>query len=158
MPFARSVNRDVSGPSEVGMTESYEIRLSFFDGDSETVCVTRLAADCYRLDETPIFNEEEPVYFGDVLELEPQADGTHRFKRVVEHAPLHHYNWMVPEFFVESPQYGEFCNAVRKAGGAWERVMGGLLLVHVPLNSGFDTEQELDRCIAAAQGVMQKRY
>jgi hypothetical protein len=69
------------------MTESFEIRLSFFEGDSETVCVTLLAPDCYRLDETPVFNEEEPVYFGDILELEPQADGTYRFIRVVERAP-----------------------------------------------------------------------
>src|SRR5437764_792539 len=131
------------------MTESREILLCFGDDGSETVCVTLLGTNTYRLDETPVLGNDDnaPVYFGDVIELESQPDGTHQFKRVVEHAPLHHYDWMVPEFFVESPQYGEFCNAVQEAGGVWERVMGGLLFVHVPLNSGFDAEQELHRCI-----------
>ena len=141
------------------MTESREILLCFGDDGSETVWVTFLGTNTYRLEETPVWNDDDaPVYFGDVIELELQPDGTHRFNRIVERAPLQHYSWVIHKFFADSPQYHEFRNAVMKEGGACELIMGGWLLVHVPLSSHFDIERELDNCILSAKRATEKQW
>ena len=58
------------------MAESYIIRLSFEEGGHETVRVTPLDQNNYRLEATPFFQEEDQpmVYLGDVLEVEPRPD------------------------------------------------------------------------------------
>ncbi len=50
---------------------------------------------------------------------------------------------MVPQLFVDSPQFEEFVAKVVAEGGTWERVMGGMLFVHLPKSSLFDPEVEL---------------
>ena len=133
------------------MEESQMVDLSFAEGATETLYVTQLTPTCFRLRETPVTGpEEEELYLGDVIEVELRPDGTYYFVRVVERAPMRHYSWIVPEFFVKSPQYGEYGAAVEAAGGAWEGLMNCWLLVHVPTGSTFDADGELDRSIAAA--------
>ena len=142
------------------MEEGQTVRLSFAAGGTETVYVTRLTPNCFRLRVTPVTGAEADgdIYLGDVIEVELEPDGAYRFVRVVERAPLHHYSWIVPEFFVESAQYGQYGAAVEAAGGAWEGLMGCLLLVHMPTTSTFDAEAELDRRIAAAMHTPPKRW
>jgi len=48
----------------------------------------------------------------------------------------------------EEPVYAE---DVIAADGGWERLFGGLLYVHVPADSLFDVERELERRMAAAR-------
>ena len=123
------------------------------EGASEEVYAVPVSARLYRLEETPIManQEDDPVYAGDVIEAEPLPDGTHRLVRLVERSPMRHFNCAVPRRFVESEEYGRFGAAVEAAGGWWESALGGLLWVHLPLESPFDLAAELSRRIAVAE-------
>jgi hypothetical protein len=125
-----------------------EIRLRFDETADESVEVTTLAPGRFRLEETPLLGADT-VYAGDVIEAQPLRDGTHQFRRVSQRAPLRHSSWLVPPAFVASARFRAFTTAVEAAGGSWERIMGGLLLVHVPEESAFDAEKELDRHLAS---------
>ena len=56
----------------------------------------------------------------------------------------------MPRDFVESPHYQAFTLAVEAAGGSWESMMGGLLIIHMPEETAFDAAKELERHLAAA--------
>ena len=127
-----------------------EIRLSFDAASHETVEATALAPGRFRLEDTPLL-APEPVYAGDVVEADPRPDGTYRFRRVADAAPMRHYSWVVARAFTESPAFRAYTEAVVAAAGRWEGAFGGLLLVHVPRDSAFDAEGELSRYLAAAR-------
>lgn len=122
---------------------------------SEEVYVQPVGPGLFRLEHTPIWanREDNPLYLGDVVELAPQSDGTYEFVRVAERAPLRHLDWVVPRRFVESEEYQRFGAAVEAAGGRWEGIFGGLLFVHLPLDSTFDADAELGHRIAAANSA-----
>jgi hypothetical protein len=124
------------------------IRLRFDEAAHETVEVTELAPGRFRLEVTPLLGAET-VYAGDVIEADRRRDGTHRFRRIAQRAPLRHCSWGVPRDFVGSPRYQAFGAAVEAAGGRWEGIMGGLLIVHVPVEAEFDPEAELKRHLAS---------
>ncbi len=140
------------------MPEHETIRLQEDEGVTETICVTPHGSGVYRLEQTPVWNLDLTMYLGDLIELEPLADGTHRFVRLVEGAALRHFDWFVPEFFVESREYEEFGAAVEAAGGVWEGIMVGWLLVHLPESSPFDVVGELNRRIEAARPAPPTRW
>jgi hypothetical protein len=84
---------------------------------------------------------------GDVIEARRIPDGTHPFVRVAEWAPMRHYSWIVSQGWVESPTRDVYVAKVEGAGGRWEQAFGGVLHVHVPRESSFDPETELDQCL-----------
>jgi hypothetical protein len=132
--------------------DSIEIKLRVDAQGSETALAQPVAPNVYRLEETPVFAnpEEDPIYAGDVIEVQSLADGTHRLIRLVERSPMRHSSWAVPKAFAESAEYWRCGAAVEAAGGRWEGGCGGLLWVHLPPDSRFDAEAELSRRIAAA--------
>ena len=119
------------------------------DEATETIDVIPLGDHRYRLADTP-FAVLDAVYQGDVIELVPEPDGTHRFRRVVERSPLMHLSWVVPKGFVESSEYAAFGLVVQAVGGQCERIAGGILHVHVPHARAREIEAELEQRIAAA--------
>lgn len=152
------------------MSEQFDIWIEYPNGgidtllvsvaerDDENVTFLALAPNVYRIEETPPFGfgglvEPELDFelgLRDTIETELKADGTHRFVRVVKRAELRHFDFLLPLQFAESRQCAEYVTAVEAAGGIWERIMGGLLLVHIPLDSKFDAEAELNRFMRAA--------
>jgi hypothetical protein len=158
-PYPRGpVTPSFGGFLAVDMPENETIRVGFEEGVTESICVTPLGSSIYRLEQTPVWNPDPVVYLGDAIELELLPDGTHRFVRVVERAPLRHYDWVVSQFFVESLEYAQFGKAVEAAGGAWEGIMEGWLLVHLPETSPFDVEGELEHWIAIANAKLPTRW
>ena len=140
--------------------ESLEIQLRIPDEEGwEKLYVQPVAPNVYRLEDTPLFtlilanSEDDAIHVGDVIEVEPLPDGTHRLVRIVERSPMRHFTWVVASFFSESAEYRRFGAAVKAAGGYWEGAMGGILWVHLPPDSDFDPEAELDRRIAAAKST-----
>jgi hypothetical protein len=133
--------------------DSITIKLCIDATGFEDVLVEPVAANTYRLEETPIFanRDEDPIYAGDIIEVQPLPDATHRLICVVERSPMRHASFFVPQFFVESVELWHFGSAVEAAGGRWESALGGFLWVHLPADSGFDSEAELSRRIAAAK-------
>jgi len=156
---------DSNGSSTQLLREQFELRIEYPNGEIDTLLVSipqregenaafpAIAANVYRIEETPAFGFADPdldLGLRDTIETGLKADGTHCFVRVVKRAELRHYSWILPQQFVDSRQCSEYVAAVEAAGGIWERIMGGFLLVHVPLDSKFDAEAELNRFIRAA--------
>jgi hypothetical protein len=135
--------------------EAVSITLRVDATASEGVYVEPVGPRQYRLEDSPIVAswEDNPVHAGDVIEVEPLPDGTHRLVRVVERSPMRHFDWVVPRFFYESPEYTRFGAAVESVGGWWKGAFGGALWVHLPPESTFDPEAELSRRIAAARAA-----
>ena len=128
------------------MEEALQVRLRAYDKTELTVRVTPLPESRYRFEETPFLAmAPEPLHFGDVVEAELRGDGTHEITRIVERAPLRHYSWVITRQFYESEGYRTFVAAVTAAGGRWERLFGGVFMVHIPQGSSFDAGAELDK-------------
>lgn len=140
-----------SGSGAVSETSQISLVISE-DGAPEQLLVKPLGPDRFVLLQTPFFvdTEEWEVFFGDEIETELGTDGAHQFVRVTARGQFSHHTWTIPRYFAGSPEFEEYRSAVVEAGGEWESVFGGILFVHVPHDSTFDAEAELDLAIAAA--------
>lgn len=103
------------------------------------VPVTPVFGNQFRLEGTSAFGGG---MYGDVIEVERQADGTYQFIRIVEPSGLRVHSWCIRREVIESPEFERFGEAVVNAGGVWERLMGGLIYVHLLPESTFDAEAE----------------
>lgn len=118
------------------------INLSFAEGEEETVEVEEIGPASFRLSVTPV-TADPPVYLGDVIEAKLDAEGGYRFQRVIERSGLRVHNWLIPRVVAESPELAEYCEEVLRQGGQWERILGGCLIVHLPVDAPLDVEKEL---------------
>jgi len=138
------------GRGERDMTEGEEARIRFTDAVTETVTVTPLGGDRYRLEVTPVSSviEELGAYYGAVIAATPEPDGSLRVRTLVAHSSLRMTDVLVRRDIVESDAFRAFADAVTAAGGYAERVFGGVLFVYVPNDSPFDPAAELDKVVA----------
>jgi len=129
------------------MNEPESLSLVFDEGSQEEGPVTCLSPGLYRLGWTPFVAafEDIEVYFGDVIEAEPTANGCHRFVRVAERGAFVHDSWVVGPAFLESDYFDDFTTALQGAEGVWEVLIDGWLLTHIPIGSSFDVGEELFR-------------
>jgi hypothetical protein len=132
------------------MEKCQEIRLSFEEGCEETVYVTPLGNNLYRLDMTPLFVEVD-VSFGDIIKAEMQTNGVLRFCRVAEHSQWRHWNWILSKDTLESAPFQAFQQAIEAHNGIWERVLGGIFFAHLPPDADFDPDATLKQVIAQEQ-------
>ncbi|MBA2682166.1 MAG: DUF4265 domain-containing protein [Ktedonobacteraceae bacterium] len=140
--------KDEQDKSElISMQESQEIRLSFEEGWESIEYVTPLGGNMFRLDATPLLVDVEVAY-GDIIEAELQANGVWRFCRVVTRSPWRHWDWILDKDFVESPAFLAWQQAIEAHGCVWERIFGGVFLVHLPPETDFDPELALEQIIA----------
>ena len=131
------------------MNEPESLDLTFEDGGRQRGPVTCVGLGLYRLGWTLLFatveDEDLEVYWGDVIEVEPTAEGRHRFVRVVERGPFEHQGYVVGPAFLQSTYFEVFAAALETAGGSWEVPINGWLLIHLPRGSSFDVGEELLR-------------
>jgi len=106
-----------------------EVQMTFQDGSSERLQVTPLTPNLYRLEVSSVVGEAS---YHDIVETEPQIDGTLRFIRVVTPSGLKTVSWILPKIQIESPALSALLDRVISVGGFWERIFGGVLLVHLP--------------------------
>jgi hypothetical protein len=120
------------------------------DGEEgwELVRGQRIGPNRVRLTVTPLVTgeDDDPLFWGDVLEVEPLGGDDYRMIGRAERGAYRHYSWVLPRGFPSSTEFQQFGNAVGAAGGEWERISGGWLQVHIPLDSSFDVAAELNRC------------
>ena len=107
-----------------------EVRVAFHCG-SEGLLVTPMGPNLYRMEESSILKLGE-VSYHDVIEAEPQTDGTLRFVRVLTPSGLKTLCWVLSQTAAESPGLSALLDKVIAAGGYWERIFGGVLLLHLP--------------------------
>jgi hypothetical protein len=131
------------------MNEPESLSLTFGEGSRQEGPATCVGRRLYRLGWTPLFatveDEDVEMHWGDVIEVEPTADGRNRFVRVVERGPFDHSDYVVGPAFLQSTYFDVFATALETVGGSWEVPINGLLLTHVPTGGSFDVGEQLLR-------------
>jgi hypothetical protein len=105
--------------------------LAFANGDSESLLLTQLSPEQFRVEESSVLSEVE-IYYHDVIRAAIRADGSLEFRELVSRSGLRTQIWVLPEGTIESVEFRPILDSVMKAGGNWEQVFGGVLFVHVP--------------------------
>ena len=121
------------------MAELDEMEISFPEG-SETLRVVPVAENVYRLQDSSFVGD---VFYGDVIEVVRQSDGTAEFVRVVSRSGLKITSAILTAAVQEAPELQSLLDRVMTLGGNWERAFGGYLIVHLPPDAPMDVEQEL---------------
>lgn len=130
---------------------------AFEEDCQETLYVTPLGENLYRLEETPVLVEQE-IYLGDIIEAEVRDDGVLRFRRLVVASPWHHWSWFLAQIVIESSDFDGFTAMIEEQGGKWERIFGGLFIVHLPPESALDPEAELQKVVDTVQAKKQNDF
>jgi len=122
-----------------------DLRISFGDCDEELL-VTPIGPNLYRMEESAVLAD---VSYHDVIETELQTDGTVRFLRVLTPSGLTTETWVVSQPVLESPAMLALLERVMAVGGNWEKIFGGVLILHLP-------PQERDHIVSALNGLSNK--
>ncbi|CAN5760042.1 hypothetical protein BH23GEM6_BH23GEM6_24960 [soil metagenome] len=120
------------------------------DGTSEELLAIQLDENRCRLEESPAF--VDGYGFGDTIEVEPDEEGFLVARRVLHRASMVQSEITLPRHVSQTQGFQNFCHAVHEVGGQWSILFGGILLVDVPEDSGFDAAQELETMTAADPG------
>lgn len=121
--------------------EQIELVYVYLPDSEEMVDATPLGNNLYQVMISPLLSEF--VSYGDVVEATLDLRGKLVARQVVSRGSFRGWEFAIPRAFVDSPELNAFCDAVMKTGGNWERIFGGLLIIHVPTDSPFDAEKEL---------------
>lgn len=109
-----------------------ELRTLLFplDGEwlDEPLLVTSLGNGLWVLEESPVFSDE--VSYHDTIELEALPNRDLRFLRLVVPSGLRHLRTTISQSFIDSPEWARLQQRIHDVGGQWERVFGGMLIVH----------------------------
>jgi hypothetical protein len=124
-----------------------QVEKFLFSSYNETLLAEQVGPDLYRLLECP-FPIEEVVHYGDIVEVERQADNSLLFRRVVEPSTYRTWTCVLPRDLVDSPVIAEFCEMVRSRGGYWQRDFVGLLRLVLPFEADFDPNAWYEHRIA----------
>ena len=131
------------------MNETTEINIEFpfDDGGSVSgfVSVTSLGNNLYRLEETPF---AEYATFRDVIEVEKVGDSNFVFKRVAEKSQYKCHEWVFSKSLVESEEFKKVLKRVGDEGGHWEIIFGGMVFIHLPIDSNLDITHEIQNMAA----------
>jgi len=96
---------------------------------SERLAVTPMGPNLYRMEQSSLWGG---VSCYDVIETEPQSEGTVRFLRVLIPSGLKTVSWLLSRTEAESPALSALLDKVIDVGGHWERIFGGVLVLHLP--------------------------
>jgi len=107
-----------------------KVRMAFHCG-TEGLLVTPMGANLYRMEKDSVLRLGK-VSYHDIIEAEPQTDGTLRFLRVRTRSGLKTVCWVLSRTAAESPALFPLLDKVIAVGGYWERIFGGVLLLHLP--------------------------
>lgn len=131
---------------EFSAEQEHEVQMIYQNGDSEGLLVTLVGRNLYRLESSSFFDE---AHYHDVVEAEPQPNGTLRFIRLVTPSGLKTMSCILPRFQTESPKLTLFLDEVMAVGGHWERIFGGVLILSLP-------PAEHDRIVAKLENLFRE--
>lgn len=122
-----------------------KIWLTFPDGGRGQIAVEPLAADRYRLEETPLLYVED-AYLGDEISVLERDDELH-WGGIVRRSDLRTYSFLLSQSIAASHEMTAFRDAVTAAGGRWEQTFGGTFLAHLPPDATLDPEAEFAQVV-----------
>ena len=124
--------------------ESVHLEVHFPDGMSGGVTCVEVQPGRYRLSHSELLLER-PLYYGDVVQLEPRPDGAFDFVRRTARASLRRSCFMLTKEQSDAPELEAYLARVTAVGGVWEVWFGGIMLLHLPRGSTFDPRVEWSR-------------
>lgn len=129
------------------MPKPLELHICFDERGSEieVLDVTQVERDTYRIEETPIFNPG--IFVGDIIRVK-EEQGVHYYQETVRKSTLKRHAWLLTEQAAYSPIVAAFRQRVNEAGGSWEQIFGGLIVIHIPVPSSLNVEEEMGRILA----------
>jgi len=113
-----------------------------FPGDIslvETLEVESISDHAVLILNSSIFGD---VFYGDVVEIRRDEKGENRFSKVIARSGMAVKVYVLAETAFESEKLQGSLNRLVDAGGVWERVYGGVLLVHIPRDANIDLQCE----------------
>jgi hypothetical protein len=111
------------------------IKIRDQDGAYETVAAEQVFDDTYKLLETPALSYR--INYGTTIKVQADEKGELEMVKVVRAS-----DYMTRRFIFPSISKAELMeklgNPIREAGGMWEVVFGGIILIHMPRAYQFD--------------------
>lgn len=104
--------------------------------------MTPLGGSQYRLEETPVFLEDE-LSFHDVIRAKRRLRGGLQFQHLVDKSGLRVYEFVLSQEFAVSERLQVLLRRVEDEGGHWERVFGGILFIHLPVDASMKPNEEV---------------
>lgn len=102
----------------------------------------------YRLTATAL-NSPGRVRYGAVVETVVEADGLRWISKIVERSPYRSAMRLISADAISSERLDDLKRRTIDLGGMWEQLLGGILIIHVPRDSGVDPRTEIERLVAA---------
>jgi hypothetical protein len=100
------------------------------DGCTESLIVIDLGGGLCRLEESPISSES--AGWGDVIRCTPGPGGSLICTDVVQPSGLHREWFISSTAYQESQNWADLKERIMAAGGNWELVWGGIVILHYP--------------------------
>ena len=105
------------------------------DGVSFTAVCSHVEGSLYRLHSIPF--AAESIAYGDTFDAE-EIGGTLRVRRVLEPAERRNYLFVLTDASRESAALRSILSEIERQGGLWERALGGLLGISLPVTCAYD--------------------
>jgi hypothetical protein len=106
-----------------------QFHVLYENGDTEGLAMTKVGPDLYRLEESSFVGD---AVYGDVIQCRSADDGPLLFEKIAERSKLVTKSGIFSQEFLASDQVRSILDSVIQAGGMWELVFGGFLIVHTP--------------------------
>lgn len=103
---------------------------------------TPLGSGDYRITATAL-SAPGRIRPGAVVHTRVNSEGNREIVALVSRSPYRSASALLGEQAVHSIELVELKARVIAAGGEWEQVFGGILIVHVPRDSGVDLRSEI---------------
>ena len=107
-----------------------------------SIIVSGVAPNHYQVME--VHGLIEAISYLDIIELEPQTDGTMLFKRIITPANFRKFVFIIPESFIDTDGLQRILDRVIEVGGGCARMLGGMLTICIPPTSDYDPTADLN--------------
>ena len=126
------------------MGDILEFKLTFEDDGvtANNMLLTCVDHNLYSVEETPVL--VDCVSYKDIIEADLQPDGSLMFRRVVKKSEMQTYDFVLAKKVIDSEGFTSLLDRITKAGGHWEIIFGGWVLIHLPSESELDPGQEIE--------------
>ncbi len=109
---------------------------------AESLIVVDLGGGLYRLDESPLGSEF--AGWNDVVRCVPGQDGHLVCVELVRSSGLHRNRFIPATAYLSCPNWELLKQRIMAAGGNWEQVWGGILILHYPPELAAELELLLE--------------
>jgi hypothetical protein len=113
------------------------IKVRHSDGAYETVAAEQVGPDTFTLLESPTLTCK--VNYGDTISVQPDANGELEMVKIIRRSDYKSRRFLLP-LISKSEFMEKLGNPIKEEGGVWEVDMGGIIIVHMPLDSSYDLD------------------